>query len=443
MKFRIYLLLLGLALPAPLHAQEIKLPEGLGSFSSLQETTETPEPFFDLSGFLEGRLGTRLQNDPLEKRTSIGEMRLQLGVEKETDNLVFNMVGDFIYDPVADQYAIDLERGQGAVDIREMNVSFSPFDFMDMKVGRQILTWGTGDLLFINDMFAKDWNSFFIGRDDEYLKAPSDAIKTAFFFGQNNLELIYMPRFDTDRYIDGTRLSFFDRGLMTPRGRNNPVIDNNPDRWFSDDEISARYYRSFGAYETAIYYYNGFWKSPAGQDRLTGNAEFPKLQVYGASLRGPVAKGIGNIEVGYYKSAEGAATNPLVRNDEFRLLVGYEQELASELTGAIQYYLERRLNYDQYISSLPIGAIRDDQYRHMITVRLTKMLMQQDLKLSLFNFYSPSDQDGYLRFNMSYKISDNLRVEGGGNLFYGKQTYSFFAQFRKGNNIYSALRYDF
>lgn len=43
--------------------------------------------------------------------------------------------------------------------------------------------------------------------------------------------------------------------------------------------------------------------------------------------------------------------------------------------------------------------------------------MQQDLKLSLFNFYSPSDEDGYLRLNAAYKIRDNLRVEAGGNIF--------------------------
>ncbi|MFW6031595.1 MAG: hypothetical protein ACOC9T_03300, partial [Myxococcota bacterium] len=32
---------------------------------------------------------------------------------------------------------------------------------------------GTGDLVFLNDLFPKDWRSFLLGRDLDYLKAPS------------------------------------------------------------------------------------------------------------------------------------------------------------------------------------------------------------------------------------------------------------------------------
>lgn len=444
MSLRLVATVMALAFPSLVWAQEIKLPEGLGNLTTMtEEKKQGPALPFDLTGFLESRVGTRLQNDAHEKDMSIGELRLQVGIEKAFDGLTLQIVSDFIYDPVLDQHSVDLERGQGFVDLREANLVFSPLDFMDVKLGRQVLTWGTGDLVFINDLFPKDWNSFFIGRNDEYLKAPSDALKTAFFFGDYNLDVVYMPRFDADRFIDGSRISFFDRMSGGLRGRENLVMTNRPDDWFSDDELALRLYRSFGAFETALYYYNGYWKSPAGQNMTTGQAEFPKLQVFGASVRGPISKGIGHVETGYYKSAKGAATNPLVRNSEFRFLIGYEQELATELTGSVQYYLERRLDYDQYLASLPLGAIKDNQNRHLFTVRLTKLLMQQDLNLSLFNFYSPSDKDGYVRFNASYKIRDNLKVEAGGNIFYGRNIYSFFGQFEDNSNIYTALHYDF
>ncbi len=76
---------------------------------------------------------------------------------------------------------MDLDSGDGAFDLREASLVFSPSADTDVKVGRQILTWGTGDLVFINDLFPKDWVSFFIGRDVEYLKAPSDALKVSAF----------------------------------------------------------------------------------------------------------------------------------------------------------------------------------------------------------------------------------------------------------------------
>ncbi|WP_321393505.1 hypothetical protein [Emcibacter sp.] len=430
-------------------AQEIKLPEGLMGLGTEDKEAEVRKEKekrglpFDLTGFLEGRVGIRTQSDDHEKSASIGETRLQVNIEKPVDIFTFNLTTDFLLDPVADDYGVDLESGKGLIDLREASVTFSPLDFMDVRAGRQILTWGTGDMIFINDLFPKDWNSFFIGRDDEYLKAPSDALKTAFFFGSFNLDVIYTPRFDHDRYIDGHRISFFDRGMNDLRGRENIVSADLPDDWFSDDELAMRLYRSFGAFETALYYYNGYWKSPGGQNMLTGNVIFPKLQVFGASVRGPVARGIANVEAGYYKSAAGSGSNPLVRNSEFRFLAGYEQEIATELTAAVQYYLERKLDYDSYFASLPPGAIIDDENRHLITLRLTKLLKQQTMTVSLFNFWSPSDKDGYLRFNVSYKITDNMEVEGGGNLFYGAENYTFFGQFQDNSNIYAGLRYNF
>ncbi len=399
--------------------------------------------FFDVNGFIESRLGIRTQKDPNEKDTSIGETRLQLETEKEFKRFTLNLVADLIYDPLIDIHDIDLDRGEGAIDLRQANMLFSPLSYIDVKAGRQILTWGTGDLLFINDLFAKDWNAFLIGRDDEYLKAPTDAIKTSLFFNALNVDIVYTPKFGADRYIDGTRNSFFDRSSNSFRGRKNPLITDRPNNWFNDDELSVRLYRLIGALEAALYYYNGYWKSPAGQSETTGNATFPKLDVIGASLRGPIGLGIGNIETGYYKSDGSAAANALSRNSDFRFLLGYEQELATEFTAAIQYYLERKLDYGEYINSLPSGSVQDDENRHIVTLRLTKLMLQQNLKLMLFNFYSPSDKDGYLRLNTSYKILDSTKIEAGWNHFYGNESHTFFAQFDNNSNIYVSIRYSF
>jgi len=60
---------------------------------------------------------------------------------------------------------------------RELKLEIFPALWWDLKIGRQILTWGKGDYVFINDLFPKDYRSFLSGRNIEYLKAPSDAIK--------------------------------------------------------------------------------------------------------------------------------------------------------------------------------------------------------------------------------------------------------------------------
>jgi len=65
------------------------------------------------------------------------------------------------------------------------------------------------------------------------------------------------------------------------------------------------------------------------------------------------------------------------------------------------------------------------------------------MTVGLFNFYSPTDRDGYLRVNISYKISDSLTVSAGGNIFYGSRISSFFGQLKDNSNIFTALHYDF
>jgi hypothetical protein len=156
----------------------------------------------DITGFWEVRSGYRLQNDKHEKDGSIGETRLQLEMEKLWKDFTFKATTDLYYDWVDENHSVDLERGEGFIDLREASVVYSPFDFMDLKLGRQILTWGTGDLVFINDLFPKDWQAFFIGRDTEYLKAPSDAIKASFFtdMGRTFILLEWQPNSWNRRY---------------------------------------------------------------------------------------------------------------------------------------------------------------------------------------------------------------------------------------------------
>ena len=438
----------GLGTPeAPKPAPEPLLPAGLEMTPRAPAHLAVPSARLmpdSVTGFWEFRGGVRTQDDPHEKTASIGESRLQLQYEMTGEHTAVKIVSDFLYDPVADDNEIDLENGDGWMDLRQASLLLRPASFMDLKIGRQINTWGTGDLLFINDLFPKDWNSFFIGRDDEYLKAPSDAAKLSLFSDAANLDIVYTPRFDSDRYIDGRRISYWNSAQGRSTGQDAEVDADQPDDTFQDDEWAGRLYRNVGAYEIAGYGYTGFWKSPAGQNPDTGQATFPRLQVIGATARGPVASGIMSLEGGWYRSADDLdGDNPYIRNSEARGLVGYEQELVPNLTGGVQYYVENILDYAAYRAALPAGTTASDEYRQVATIRLTKFLMNQNLRISLFLFYSPTDHDAYLRPNANYKINDYWIAEIGGNLFIGEKDESFFGQFEDANNIYASLRYGF
>ncbi len=430
----------GIALSAP-------PKEGRLAGFSLADTLHGLDLPFDLTGFLDARGGRRIWDDPFQEVRSLGETRLQLEIEGELGPASAKITSDFLYDSVYDPHTIHLEKGLGWMDLREAHVTFSPLDFMDIRLGRQILTWGTGDMIFINDLFPKDWNAFFIGRDEEYLKAPSDAVKVSMFSDVVNLNVVYTPRFDSDRYVDNRRLSYWNPLLKRRFGDDLPAPVDKPDAWLDDSELALRLYRNLGSVEAALYAYRGFWKDPVGFDPTAGQSTFPDLLVWGGSLRGNVAAGIGNIEVGYYDSREDrSGEDVFIPNSQLRLLVGYEQELARDFTGAVQYYLEHMMDHGNYARALrnaSPGAPEADHDRHVVTVRLTKLLMNQNLELSLFAYYSPSDNDAYLRPRVHYKVSDTWSVEVGGNVFIGDEPHTFFDQFNRDSNIYAGARYSF
>ncbi len=401
-----------------------------------KEESEFMRLFSDASvhGFYEIRGGYRLSNDKHEKDMSLMEMRYQLDLSTRNEWMDIKLKGDIIGDLVEEQ---------GDFDMREAYILTYPADFLDLKIGRQIITWGTGDMIFINDLFPKDWVSFFIGRDVEYLKAPSDAARASVYLDEFNIDLVYTPQFDPDRYITGRRISYFNPILGSIAGQNAIIRTDEPDEGFRDDEVAVRVYKNIDNYEVALYAYNGFWKSPGGFNDTLTRAVFPDLQVYGASVRGTVGKGIGNAEFGYYNSLDDSSgKDPLINNSELRFLLGYNQEVAKDFTAGVQYYLEYMMDYDEFVDSSPVSLPRDRD-RHLTTLRLTKLLMNQNVALSMFTFYSPSDNDVYLRPNVNYKVSDNLMLEAGGNIFFGENKDTFFSQFQDNTNVYAAVRYSF
>lgn len=388
----------------------------------------------DYRGFLDLRYGRRLQQPVSEKSTSMAESRLQIELNGDFAWLFCKVKGDLFADSVDDH---------SGGKLREAFFLVSPLEFADLKVGRQIMTWGTGDLLFINDLFPKDWESFFIGRDNEYLKAPADAARLSLFFPQANLDIVYMPRFNPSNYIDGSRLSYWFPGTQEIVGRNHILRDHERHKWFNDDEIALRLYRNWNGVEVALYFYDGYWKTPEGM-KSDGRVYYPRLQALGASLRTSLWGGLAHLEAGHYDSKEDRnGDDAMIRNSEWRLLVGYEHEVATDLTAGLQYYLEYMEDYNEYRRSLPAQIEKRDEYRHLLTLRLTQLLLNQNLKLSLFTYYSPSDNDAHLRPQISYKLTDNWLLVGGANLFYGRSEATFFGQFEENSNAYAGLRYNF
>lgn len=399
---------------------------------------QASEPGLEFHGFVEGAFGTRLYTDEVAGfEETLEELRFRAELAPEFGRFSTSFKADVLYDGLAEN--------EFEIQLREALVAFTAGD-ADMRFGRQVLTWGTGDLVFLNDLFPKDWVSFFAGREVSFLKYPSDSLKFSIYKPAVNLDVVWTPVFTPDQFLTGERFTYYSPNAGAIVGAPPAIDPQDPPQTLENGELALRLHRTLGSRELAFYSYRGFFKQPVGFDPTNDQAIFPALSVWGASLRSPLWGGIANTEVAWYDSRDDReGSDPLIPNSQYKILIGYELELVSKLNLGLQYYLEGLTQYDRLLAGLPPESTTTapDELRHVITTRWTLRTHQDSITWSLFVFYSPSAEDWFAMPGVGYRISDRWQWDGGLNIFGGRDRHTFFGQFEDNSNIYTRLRFNF
>ena len=398
-----------------------------------------------IGGFVEAAQAFRVQdNDALggqdwdERAYPRSEYRAQVTARDGMGLGSFFLRVDLLSDAVASE--------RTRLDVREAYLKLYLANWLDLKAGRQVATWGTGDLIFANDLFAKDWVAFFTGLDDSYLKPPQDLVRASLYLGSVTAELAASPYFTPDELPSGTRLSFYNPLMGTSVGAARAPEVRRPPRDLAHGELFARVHGYQGSFEWAFYGYRGFWPTPQGVVPTVegGQLVYPRLTAGGASLRGPLGPWLVNIEgAAYVSNDDPDGDDPFVANSQVRGLAGVERSLGGDVTVGVQYYGEYMLDYASYKAGFEQQDRLYDELRSTLTMRLRKMMMNQTLQLSLFAYWGVSDEDWHLRPSVSYKLTDAVGATLGANLIDGEQPHTMFGQFRDNANVYARLRYSF
>ena len=412
----------------------------LSSVFCLLSSTSAFAEELALRGFLQTNYSVRIADDNPQgaKQGNLiwGEERVQLksSFYPSKSRIGFFVKSDFYHDWVEENWALDFR--EGYLDFAD--------DRFGLRVGRQIFTWGVGDLLFINDTFPKDWEAFYSGRPLEYLKLGVDSIRLDVYSDVVSIEAIAIPFFESDNLPSSGRFHFFDPY---------PTIVNRdtdkPDTTFNNIEYALRLYRYIGDFDVSVYGYKGFFRAPGMKaDSFSSPSTishfYPELAVYGLSLQRGALGGVVSAEFGYYDSRDDRNGNdPGIDNSQSRFLAGYQKAFPNDFTVGIQYYGELMHKYSQYKNNLPSAFAKRTQLHQYITLRLTKLLKYQTLKFSLFSFYSPDDDEFLIMPEVSYNFTDNLQGILGANIFDGSRTNTALGQHDKNDNIYVTVRYSF
>ena len=358
-----------------------------------------------------------------------GRARIELAPRGEWWGLTAK--GEMIFDALVPE--VDGELREGYLDL-----ALGP---LDLRIGRQVITWGVGDLVFINDVFPKDWVAFIAGLPLEYLKKGSDAVSATGHWAGASLQLVLIPRFEADTLPEaGGRLAFHDpMASLEHRHTDDPTPSPG------NTEVGARLSRNVLGWDLSLYAYRGFFHAPAGEAEPGPRLRFffPPLSVYGASAQGALLGGVLSLEAGYYDSRhDRAGRDAAIENSSVRLLTGYQREVVPDLMLSGQYYVQVMEDHAEYVRSRGPGMPRRSAARHVLTARLTRLLLHQTLRLGLFALASPNDGDWYLGPEARYQITDALSATLGLNVFGGPRR-SDYGQFEANSNLYTVLRYAF
>jgi hypothetical protein len=341
------------------------------------------------------------------------------------------------------------------LDIRELRLQYTPADWLDISVGKQVSTWGVADMLFINDLFPKNWNANFLGRDMEYLKDSSNSIRFTSYIKKVTWDIVYTPRFAPDTTPTGCYLNVYDPN-------SNQIISNNQgchyenmaggrsSRDVHDSELAMNLNRYIGGHQVAFYYYRGFFKNPKSMQG-EGTPENPfrpfysRLNVYGGSTEGQLGAGILTTEFGYYDSLDDEeGWNPMVENSKMKYLIGYKMDLNANWMVGLQWYRESFKDYEHYEESVGFNPFRKAENSNTFTMRVMFKAQQETLFVNLFCYVRPEDKDSFIKLDMSKRLDDNFVIFAGVNVFDGKEGYEAreFGMLRYDDNFFIRLRYN-
>ncbi len=419
-------------------------------FQEFDEIGNTSTKYeWSFNGQLEVEQGVNVSGAGVQHKNTAGSdyilanRKFRVGAFRSFDNGGIYSKLDFNYDEVT--FGKD-------IDVREFRLQYKVTQWLDLSLGRQVSTWGVADMIFINDLFPKNWIANFQGRDMEMLKDPSNSLRLTSYVKDWIFDFIYQPEFKPDTTPRGCRFGVFDPNSSTiivnkAACGDYHALDKNGSK-LKKDEIAFSIKRRIRSQEAALYFYDGYYKSPKGllkQNPLIGY--HPKLRVIGLSNEGQLGVGIISFEAGYYDSLEDKdGTNNLIENSTLKYLLGYKLDINANLSFGLQWYQEKMLKYKDYEASVLMNnsnayAFRKKEYSNTFTTRITYKISQDTLIFSLFAYLRPQDKDSFTKFEAAKKINDNLKISTGLNIFTGKENYlnRDFGMLKDDDNVFIRL----
>ncbi len=387
----------------------------------------------NLTGYVRNYTGMLLEggND-----FSILQNTFNLNLEHSKGKIAFK-VNPYIYDYQNKDLEIGLR--QAYIDIF--------FNSMDIRIGKQQIIWGKADGVFITDVISpKDLREFLLPEFDE-IRMGITAVKVDYYIGNSTLELVWVPVFSPTMMPEAD--SIWNPGFDLPLQPEFDYSRQEVQESLKNSEVFLKYSTVSSAIDLEFMAGYMWDDDPAMHtvknidpvtmqpDSITIIPQHHRLGLAGGSfsttLGGYVIRGEGAYYFGkYFLSEDPMVEEAVVEKDYIQYLIGVDFTLM-DIKMSVQFIQQYILDYDD--------PIVNDRAENIMTFLATKDFLIETLFLELFSYIGLNDGDALIRGKVKYKLTDELEILLGANIFTG--TEGMFGQYNKNDMVYAKVKYSF
>lgn len=339
----------------------------------------------------------------------------------------------------SDEVLSELEK---EAELREIYLEGSPFGNLDIKLGKQIVSWGVANSLRVVDVLNPTDDREFGMTDLEDIRLPINMTKLDYYIGDLKLEAVAVHE------IKFNKSAPFGSDF-NPSTQN--IIEVIPESSAENTEYGLALIGTFSGWDASLHWAQYF--DDTAHFKITKVTFIPglgavptleqrhsRLTMGGVTLSIPSGNFIWKAEAAKLQGMEFA----LVTDKTFSrtdVLVGSEYSGWSDTSLTLEFGVQHLNDFDVKLEESPGSQLED---RIATTVSFMQDYINQTLHLSLVGMMiGKSGQDGGLnRMSLEYDVMDAFSVAGGVMLYHTGDN-AYFKNLNENDRIFFEVRYSF
>ena len=310
--------------------------------------------------------------------------------------------------------------------------------FLEVKAGRQIITWGVADGLRITDLISPMDYTEFMANDYDDIRVPVNAINLKYPGESFSAEVVFVP---VPEYFVLPTSDDNPWQMTAPNGMQMD-LSGTPAKRIKNSEIGGRlrfFLENLDFSLTALHTYN---KSPVTiasfnphQQTAVIKGIYESMNVIGGDVSIPAGEIVIRGEVAAYFGEPIALKNSMDywRRSSFNALLGIDWYAGDNWTVMAQYMHKVIMDYREVLGT--------EQNTSMITARISKEVLNNTLKLSVYGMFDVDNVGFYVRPAADYLLSDQITLSLGADWLGGRR--GTFKTYKKNTQIWVKGKYFF